>query len=57
MRLNFFGDVEKKNPPKKISRSDILQQVKDIDVTFGKPAELNDRREINRERSRVKSST
>ncbi|KAM3359181.1 hypothetical protein P3S68_022114 [Capsicum galapagoense] len=50
-------DMEERNPPKKLSESDILQQVKDIDVTFQKPVEMNDRRKRNRERSRGESST
>ncbi|XP_060210987.1 uncharacterized protein LOC132638006 [Lycium barbarum] len=51
MRHHFFGNVEERNPPRKLSGSDILQQVKEIDVTFGRPTELNNRRKRNRQRN------
>ncbi|PHU02210.1 hypothetical protein BC332_27461 [Capsicum chinense] len=57
MRRHCFEDMEERNPPKKLSESDILQQMKDIDVTFQKPVKMNDRRKRNRERSRGESST
>nr|XP_016486620.1 PREDICTED: uncharacterized protein LOC107806861 [Nicotiana tabacum] len=51
MRHRFDGNVEERTPPKKLSGSDILQQVKDINVIFGRQAELNDKRKINRKKS------
>ncbi|XP_059292742.1 uncharacterized protein LOC132046198 [Lycium ferocissimum] len=51
MRPRFDGNVEERTPPKKLSGSDILQQVKDINVTFGRQAELNDKRKQSRKRS------
>ncbi|XP_060170410.1 uncharacterized protein LOC132601328 [Lycium barbarum] len=51
MRHHFFGNVEERNPPRKLSGSDILQQVKEIDVTFGRPVELNNIRKRNRQRN------
>jgi len=36
MRHRFDGNVEERTPPKKLSGSDILQQVKDINVIFGR---------------------
>ncbi|OIT20623.1 hypothetical protein A4A49_63398, partial [Nicotiana attenuata] len=51
MRHRFDGNVEERNPPRKLSGSNIFQQVKDIDVTFGKPAELNERRKRSRQRN------
>ncbi|XP_075111448.1 uncharacterized protein LOC142181800 [Nicotiana tabacum] len=48
MRHRFYGNVEERIPPRKLSGSDILQQVKELDVTFGRPAALNDRRKRNR---------
>lgn len=51
MRHRFFGDVEERNLPRKLSESDILQQVKEIFVTFGRTVELNARKkEINKEK-------
>lgn len=44
MRHHFDGNVEERTPPKKLSGFDIFQQVKDINVTFGKLAELNHKR-------------
>ncbi|XP_009776215.2 uncharacterized protein [Nicotiana sylvestris] len=38
MRHRFDGNVEERTPPKKLSGSDILQQVKDINVIFGRQA-------------------
>ncbi|XP_060182958.1 uncharacterized protein LOC132612901 [Lycium barbarum] len=47
MRHRFDGNVEERTPPKKLSGSDILQQVKDISVTFGRQAELSGKRKRN----------
>ena len=41
MRLHFNGITEERSPPVKLSGSDIFQQVKNIDVTFGKSQELS----------------
>ncbi|XP_075109941.1 uncharacterized protein LOC107801371 isoform X1 [Nicotiana tabacum] len=57
MRHRFFGDVEERNPPRKLSGSDILQQVKEIDVTFGRPVELNARKKRNRQRKDREGAT
>nr|XP_009776780.1 PREDICTED: uncharacterized protein LOC104226462 [Nicotiana sylvestris] len=51
MRHRFDGNVKERTPPKKLSGSDILQQVKDINVIFGRQAELNDKRKRNRKKS------
>ena len=51
MRLRFDGSVEERNPPKKFSGSDIFQQVKNIDVTFGKSQELSEVRKRRRSAS------
>lgn len=40
MRHHFFGNVEERSPPRNLSGLDILQQVKEIDVTFGRTVEL-----------------
>ncbi|XP_059284728.1 uncharacterized protein LOC132038023 [Lycium ferocissimum] len=47
MRHRFDGNVEERTRPKKLSGSDILQQVKDINVTFGRQAELNGKSKQN----------
>nr|XP_009804123.1 PREDICTED: uncharacterized protein LOC104249398 [Nicotiana sylvestris] len=57
IRHRFYGNVEEKIPPRKLSGSDILQQVKELDVTFGRPAALNDRRKRNRQRNVGQSAT
>ncbi|XP_070009781.1 uncharacterized protein [Nicotiana sylvestris] len=57
MRHRFFGDVEERNPLRKLSGSDILQQVKEIDVTFGRPVELNARKKRNRQRKDGEGAT
>ncbi|XP_049389030.1 uncharacterized protein LOC125853389 [Solanum stenotomum] len=49
MRHHFDGTVEERTPPKKLSGSDIFQQVKDINVTFGRPTELNRKRKRNKQ--------
>ncbi|KAH0705630.1 hypothetical protein KY289_010706 [Solanum tuberosum] len=51
MRCRFDGNVEERTSPKKLSGSDIFQQVKDIHVTFGRPTELNRKRERNKQRN------
>ncbi|XP_058726290.1 uncharacterized protein LOC131597620 [Vicia villosa] len=35
-RVRFNGDIEERNPPSKISGSDILRQTKDLNFTFGR---------------------
>ncbi|KAK7349692.1 hypothetical protein VNO77_07266 [Canavalia gladiata] len=45
-RLNkvwFNGEQEMRNLPKKLSSSEIFEQVKDIEVTFGKKVEIGER--------------
>ncbi|KAM3378757.1 hypothetical protein P3S68_011170 [Capsicum galapagoense] len=44
MRHHFDENVEEKTPPKKLSGSEIFQQVKDINVTFGRQSELQKRK-------------
>ncbi|PHU06684.1 hypothetical protein BC332_23173 [Capsicum chinense] len=44
MRHRFDGNVDERAPPKKLSGSEILQQVKDIKVTFGRQSELQKRK-------------
>nr|XP_016434510.1 PREDICTED: uncharacterized protein LOC107760903 [Nicotiana tabacum] len=57
MRHHFYGDVEERNPPRKLSGSDIFQQVKEIDVTFGRLTELNARKKRNRQRKNEEGAT
>ncbi|XP_019432851.1 PREDICTED: uncharacterized protein LOC109339789 [Lupinus angustifolius] len=45
----FDGSTEERNPPSKLSRSDILRQMENINVTFGKGAKLNGTRKRSRE--------
>ncbi|KAM3222023.1 hypothetical protein P3L10_021293 [Capsicum annuum] len=42
MRHRFDGNVEERTPPKKLSGSESLQQLKDINVTFGRQSEKVD---------------
>lgn len=49
--------MEERNPSKKLCGSDIVQQVRDIDITFGKLVKLNDKRKRKRERSHGENST
>ncbi|XP_047259306.1 uncharacterized protein LOC124891639 [Capsicum annuum] len=44
MRHRFDRNMEERTPPKKLSGSKILQQVKDINVTFGRQSELQKRK-------------
>ncbi|XP_019435866.1 PREDICTED: uncharacterized protein LOC109342310 [Lupinus angustifolius] len=41
IRARFDGSTEERNPPSKLSGSDIFRQVENINVTFGKGAKLN----------------
>jgi len=56
-RHRFDGTVEERTPPKKLSGSDIFQQVKDINVTFGRLAELNRKRKRNKQRNNDEGGT
>ncbi|XP_069153102.1 uncharacterized protein [Solanum lycopersicum] len=55
MRNQFDGTVEERNPPKKLSGSDILQQVTNINVTFGRQEKLNDKIKRKRKKNRQSS--
>ncbi|KAK6778393.1 hypothetical protein RDI58_025111 [Solanum bulbocastanum] len=51
MRYRFDGTMEVRTPPKKLAGSYIFQQVKDINVIFRRPAELNRKRKRNKQRN------
>ncbi|WVZ13620.1 hypothetical protein V8G54_011186 [Vigna mungo] len=42
-RVRFDGSTEERNPPLKLSGSDIFRQVENINVTFGRGIHLDDR--------------
>ena len=42
-RVRFDGSTEERSPPLKISGSDVLKQVENLNVTFGKGAVLDGR--------------
>lgn len=53
-RLRFDGNVEDRDPPKKLSGSEILKQLEDIDITLGKQPQKSDKGK--RKRSRRKNN-
>ncbi|XP_015953805.1 uncharacterized protein LOC127747539 [Arachis duranensis] len=48
-RVRFNGEQEFRNPPKRLSGLDILEQVKDINVTFGRKEEAKVREKRRRD--------
>ena len=46
-RVQFNGNIEDRDPPKQLSGSEILEQVKNINITFGKKPKLLDKRKRN----------
>lgn len=53
-RSRFNGKSERRDPPSTLSTSDILNQFKDINVTFGKDPESNDKGKKTRGKKPVK---
>jgi len=43
-RVQFNGNIEDRDPPKQLSGSKILEQVKNINITFGKKLKSLDKR-------------
>jgi len=46
-RVQFNGNIEDRDPPKQLSGSEILEQVKNINITFGKKPKSLDKRKRN----------
>jgi len=46
-RVQFNGNIEDRDPPKQLSGSEILEQVKNINIIFGKKLKSLDKRKRN----------